>query len=171
VLAVTAVLVVVAFVIATASVEHTGASDNPATGAKAARLTSLHSHRYAYWKVALGAFRDHPLVGLGSGGFHVRWLERRKIPESVSDAHSLYVETAGELGLIGLLALGAFFAGIVICARRCMRTDVALAAGPLAAFVTWTIHAGVDWLWEMPAVSLVALALGALLVSQSEAEP
>ena len=55
--------------------------------ATATRLASLQSHRYAYWKVALGAFADHPLNGLGSGGFEVRWLERRKIPESVADAH------------------------------------------------------------------------------------
>ena len=49
-------------------------------------MTSLQSHRYAYWKVALGAFKDHPLIGLGSGGFQVRWFERRKIQESVVPA-------------------------------------------------------------------------------------
>jgi O-antigen ligase len=169
-LAAAAALVVIGFVIATASAEHNAAS-NPATGANTSRLTSLHSHRYAYWKVALGAFRDHPLLGLGSGGFQVRWLQRRNIPESVVDAHSLYVETAGELGLVGLLALGLFLGGILVAARRCMRIDPVLAAGALAGFLTWAIHAGVDWLWEMPAVSLVALALGALLVAQAEAEP
>jgi hypothetical protein len=170
-LAVAAVALIVGFVIATASAEHTSASRNPAVGAQAGRLTSLQSHRYAYWKVALGAFRDHPLLGLGSGGFPVRWLERRSIQESVADAHSLYVETAGELGLIGLVALGMLIAGIVISASRCMRTDPALAAGALAAFVAWAVHAGLDWLWEMPAVSLVALALAALLVAQAEAVP
>jgi O-antigen ligase len=89
----------------------------------------------------------------------------------VADAHSLYVETAGELGLIGLVALGMLIAGIVISASRCMRADPALAAGALAAFVAWAVHAGLDWLWEMPAVSLVALALAALLVAQAEAVP
>jgi O-antigen ligase len=170
-LAFAAVAVVVAFVIATASGERRSASRNPATGATATRLASLQSHRYAYWKVALGAFKDHPLIGLGSGGFEVRWLERRTIHEAVADAHSLYVETASELGLIGLLALGAFGGGIVVSARRSMGADAVLAAGPIAGFVTWAIHAGIDWLWEMPAVSLLALALAALLVACAESAP
>ena len=166
VLALAALAVVVAFVIATARAE-TKAAGNPAVGATATRLASLQSHRYAYWKVALGAFADHPLAGLGSGGFEVRWLQRRKIHESVADAHSLYIETAGELGLVGLLALAAFLAGIALAAIACMRSDPVLAAGPLAAFVTWSIHAGLDWLWEMPAVSLLALALGAVLLARA----
>jgi hypothetical protein len=169
-LAAAAVVVVAAFVVATASAEKTSASSNPAPGATATRLTSVRSHRYEYWKVALGAFADHPLIGIGSGGFGARWLEHRTINESVSDAHSLYIETAAELGVIGLLALAAFFAGIGICARDCLRADPVLAAGPIAGFVTWAIHAGVDWLWEMPAVSLIALGLGALLVAQAQSE-
>jgi hypothetical protein len=170
-LAIAAVAVVIAFVVVTASAENTSASSNPVVGAKATRLTSLQSHRYAYWKVALGAFKDHPLIGLGSGGFQVRWFERRMIQESVSDAHSLYVETAAELGLIGLVALGTFLAGIAVAARRCIEHDPLPAAGAVAAFVTWAVHAGVDWLWEMPAVSLIALGFGALLVSRAEAVP
>jgi hypothetical protein len=169
-LAVAAVAIVVAFVVATASAERTSPR-NPATGATVTRLASLQSHRYAYWKVALGAFKDHPLAGLGSGGFEVRWLERRKIHESVADAHSLYVETAGELGLVGLVALAVFFAGVFVAARVCFASDPALAAGPIAAFVVWAIHAGLDWLWEMPAVSLLALGLAATLVARAEAGP
>jgi O-Antigen ligase len=169
-LALAALAVVIAFVVATASAE-TKASDNPAVGATATRLASLQSHRYAYWKVALGAFADHPLDGLGSGGFEVRWLERRKIRESVADAHSLYIETAGELGIVGLIALAAFLAGIAMAAAACMRSDPVLAAGPLAAFVTWSIHAGLDWLWEMPAVSLPALALAAVLLGRADSAP
>jgi O-Antigen ligase len=165
-----AVAVVIAFVVITAGAEHTSASTNPVVGAKATRLTSLQSHRYAYWKVALGAFNDHPLIGLGSGSFQVRWIARRTIQESVADAHSLYVETAAELGLIGLIALGTFLAGIAISARRCVESDPLLAAGAIAAVVTWAVHAGVDWLWEMPAVSLIALAFGALLAAQAESE-
>jgi O-antigen ligase len=169
-LAVAAVAIVVAFVVATASAERTSPR-NPATGATVTRLASLQSHRYAYWKVALGAFKDHPLAGLGSGGFEVRWLERRKIHESVADAHSLYVETAGELGLVGLVALAVFFAGVFVAARVCFASDPAQAAGPIAAFVVWAIHAGLDWLWEMPAVSLLALGLAATLVARAEAGP
>ena len=169
-LALAAVAVVVAFVVATASAERTNPG-NPAIGATATRLASVQSHRYSYWKVALGAFADHPLNGLGSGGFEVRWLQRRTIHESVADAHSLYIETAAELGVVGLIALAAFLVGVFLAARRCLASDPVLAAGPIAAFITWAIHAGVDWLWEMPAVSLLALGLAALLVARAEAAP
>ena len=66
------------------------------------------------------------------------------IDESVRDAHSLYLETAAELGLVGLAALLALFGGVVVAARRA-RTPAAAAA--LAA---WAVHAGVDWDWELP---------------------
>ncbi len=158
-------LVVAGLVIATATSEHRSPARNPRTGATVTRLASTQSHRYAYWKVALGAFADHPLDGLGSGGFQVRWLERRKFEESVHDAHSLYIETLAELGIVGALALAAAGLGIALGARAALRADAVLAAGPLAAFVTWAIQTGVDWLWEMPAVSLIALALAALLVA------
>lgn len=168
-LGVAAVLVVVAFVVATATAERQ-TTRNPATGATATRLTSVQSHRYAYWKVALGAFADHPLDGLGSGNFGVRWLQRRTIHEAVRDAHSLYLETAAELGLIGLAALVACGAGIALSARRALEADPVLAAGPIAAFVVWAIQTGVDWLWEMPTVSLPALLFAATLVARAASE-
>src|SRR5438874_8681369 len=143
-------------------------SANPATGATASRLTSLQSHRYAYWKVAVGAFADHPLDGLGSGNFQVRWLAKRKFREAVLDAHSLYIETAAELGIVGLAALAAWIAGVVLAARATLRRDAVLGAGLAAALVTWAVQAGVDWLWEMPAGSLVALTLAAALVAAPE---
>src|SRR5207248_951555 len=103
-------------------------SANPATGATASRLTSLQSHRYAYWKVAAGAFADHPLDGLGSGNFQVRWLAKRKFREAALDAHSLYIETAAELRIVGLAALAAWIAGVVLAASATLRRDAGLGA-------------------------------------------
>ena len=40
-------------------------------------------------------------AGIGTGSFRVEWLLRRDRDESVRDAHSLYLETAAELGLVG----------------------------------------------------------------------
>jgi hypothetical protein len=34
--------------------------------------------------------------------------------------------------------------------------------------VAWAIHAGLDWTWEMPAVTLQALLLGGAAVAWSE---
>ena len=67
----------------------------------------MQSNRYAYWKVALRTFADHPLIGVGSGGFQAEWLRERPFREPVRDAHSLYLETLAELGLVGFALLRA----------------------------------------------------------------
>lgn len=126
-------------------------------------------NRDAYWTVAAGVFADHPVQGAGSGAFVVEWAREREIEESVRDAHSLYLETAAELGLVGLLALGLFFAGVGAAARAAHRRDAALAAGPCAALIVFVVHAAVDWDWEVPAVTLPTLVLAGVLVWSGEA--
>ena len=143
----------------------------PPTGATASRVVSTDSNRYEYWRVALDEFAAHPLNGAGSGAFRVAWRRERKVAESAVDAHSLYVETLAELGLVGLALFGALLASVAFCARRAYRANAALAAGPIAALAVWAVHAGLDWDWEMPALTLVALALAGLLCALSAAEP
>jgi O-Antigen ligase len=140
----------------------------PAFGATAQRLGSTGSNRYAYWRVALRTFADHPVRGVGTSGFRVAWLERRRVPDAARDAHSLYLETAAELGLVGLAFLGLFFAGVAAAARRALARAPALAAGPCAALLMWALHAGLDWAWEMPALTLVAIVLAGLAVGAGE---
>jgi O-Antigen ligase len=139
-----------------------------ATGASAARLTQAGSNRGRYWAVAVRELGRHPLRGIGAGGFGVAWLEQRTIDERVQDAHSLYVETGAELGLVGLALLAAFLGGVGAAARRAVRSDPALAAGPAAAVLAWALHAGLDWDWEMPALTGVAIVLAGLLLAGCE---
>ena len=140
----------------------------PASSTAADRLVSVQSNRYEYWRVAGAVFADHPLRGIGSGSFQVEWLQRREIAEGVRDAHSLYLETAAELGLVGLLALAAFLAGVVLAARDALRREGAGAAGAVAALAVFGVHAGVDWDWEMPALALTAVLLAARLAGASD---
>ena len=136
-----------------------------AAGARAERLTTVSSNRYEYWRIGLAAFERRPLRGVGAAGFRVEWLRERSIPEAVRDAHSLEVEVAAELGLVGLVALAMLIAGVVLAARRALRADAAAAAGPAAALLVWFLHASIDWDWQLPAVSLPAIVLaGALIV-------
>ena len=58
-------------------------------------------------RVAWDAGSEHPLAGTGAGTFEIVWYERRPSTQIVRDAHSLYVETFSELGLVGLALLGA----------------------------------------------------------------
>jgi hypothetical protein len=130
-----------------------------------ARFASVGSNRYEYWKVALNDFAAHPVRGAGSGSFEVTWLRERPIPERVRDAHSLPLETLAELGLVGLALLLVMVGGVAAAARTAHRADPSLAAGPAAALVVWGLHACLDWDWEMPALTLVAVTLAGLLAA------
>jgi hypothetical protein len=156
------VLAAVVFV-ASAAREQRGAATVP-TAATAQRFGSLQSNRYQYWRVALSTFADHPLAGTGTAGFRVEWLRRRTIGEQAKDAHSLYLETAAELGLVGLALLATVLVAVALAARRALRLAPAAAAGPAAVIALWAFHAGIDWDWEMPTVTLLGLAFaGAIL--------
>lgn len=160
-----AIVVVVAGAIALASSgEDLGRVDSGGAG----RLGTVNSNRYDYWRVAASTFADHPLAGHGSGSFRVDWLRERDVRERVVDAHSLYAETAAELGLLGLAALAAFLGGILLAGLAAVRRLRADGAGPAAVAIAWAVHAGIDWHWEMPAVTLVALACAARLVAVAE---
>ncbi len=65
--------------------------------------------RFTLWQVALETFREHPLTGAGPYNFG-RSLLRRNDPtlprRQVMTAHNVYLNTAAELGSIGLAAGG-----------------------------------------------------------------
>ena len=139
------------------------------------RLRSIKSNRYSYWKVALRGFGDHPLEGGGAHSFAVLWLRERTIAEPVQDAHSLYLETLTELGLVGVLLLALFLGGVVACAAAVWRAGPAgraLATGWLAAGAVLLAHAGLDWDWEMPALALLLVILaGAAVAARDLGDP
>jgi hypothetical protein len=128
------------------------------------RLVSLRSNRYDYWRVALRAFGQQPLRGVGAGNWSVYWLRWRHFEDFAQDAHSLPLQTMAELGLVGLAGLLAFLGGIAVTARQALRATP-LAAGPIAGFIAYVAHAPLDWDWEMPAVTLVAIILAGMLLA------
>jgi hypothetical protein len=140
----------------------------PATGATPSRLVSVDSNRYRYWKVALDVFAQHPIAGDGTGGFRVEWLKRRDVDESVVDAHSFVVETAAELGLVGLLFLALFVGGVAAAAREAHRASPDASAGATAVVAAWFTHSLLDWDWEMPAVTLAAIVCAGALIAAAD---
>ncbi len=163
--------VVALAVVLAGSVAAVAAADRGPSGTSQAarRLASAQSNRYEYWRVAVDSFADHPLVGVGSGGFQVEWLRERHFEESVRDAHSLYLETAAELGIAGLATLLVMLGGVAAAARRATAVEGVGAAAAIATCAAWALHAGLDWDWEMPALTLVALILAARLCAAAEA--
>jgi O-antigen ligase len=125
------------------------------------RLVSVSGNgRADYWRAAWHEARDHPLLGGGAGGFERRWLRERPNAFYARDAHELYLETLAELGVVGLVLLLAALAVPALGATR-----APLAAGAYAAFL---VHAAVDWDWELPAVTVPALLVGAALARLRE---
>ncbi len=166
-----ATVLVIAIVIVPVAVARDSKSPSPQIGQTSARLSSVGSNRYAYWKVAVRAGIHHPLAGVGASGFAAEWLRHRTIADAAHDAHSLEIETFAELGLIGVALLAAMFAGVALCGREAYHRDPALVAGPASALAVWTLHSAIDWDWEMPALTLIAVILAGVLVAASEPEP
>jgi O-antigen ligase/polysaccharide polymerase Wzy-like membrane protein len=130
------------------------------------RLTDPSSRaRISHWKVALNdGYEPSKLRGQGAGTFEFLWAQHRPADYryvTVHDAHSLYVESLGELGLVGLvlivIAIGAILYGF---ATRLGGRDRTLYGFLLAAGVAWALRAGVDWDWEMPVVTLWVFMFG-----------
>jgi hypothetical protein len=136
--------------------------------ATSARLVSTDSIRGNFWSVAIAGFREHPIRGLGAGGFETEWRRRRTIIYSARDAHSLYLETLSELGIVGALTLVALLSGVALCARRAYLLDPGLSAGWIAVVSMWAVHSGLDWDWEMPAVTLFAFVLVGAILAQAD---
>jgi hypothetical protein len=139
-----------------------------ASSAGAGRLVSLQSNRYAYWQVALRAFGQEPLRGVGAGGWAVWWLRYRTVNDFAQDAHSLPLQTAAELGLVGILLLGMFVGGVCFAARRARRLGPEVVAGAIAVLVVYAAHAPLDWDWQMPAVTIPALILAGRLLAAAD---
>jgi hypothetical protein len=138
-------------------------SPAPVSGG-ASRLITTNSLRYAYWRVAVHAFTAEPIRGVGAGGWNIWWLREQPFEPPALDAHSLPLQTLAELGLVGIGLLTAFLYGVTLAGRHGLRVAPRAAAGPIAACTVYLAHAPLDWDWEMPALTLVAIILaGALL--------
>ena len=169
--AITAATALVAAGLVAAGIAERPTARELAAGAGAQRLTTASSNRYEYWRVGVDAFAREPLRGVGAGGFRVQWLRERHISETVKDTHSLEVEVAAELGLLGLLGFVALVGGVAVAARTALRHDRLVAAGPVAALLAWFLHASIDWDWQLPAVTLPAVVLAGLLLALAEPSP
>jgi O-Antigen ligase len=135
------------------------------TGDPVQRFATLGGTRSALWSAALRSFADHPLGGTGAGTYEFVWNRDPHRAYRVRDAHSLYVESLGELGLPGallvLVVLGSLLAAAVRVALS--ESDAGGAgAGAAAALLVFCVCAGVDWMWESTVVTAMAVALGGL---------
>jgi O-antigen ligase len=141
-----------------------GATDAPN------RLVSGAGNRYDYWRVAVDAFRDHPLDGVGAGNYDRPYFQARRTTEDVRQPHSLELQVLSELGLVGGILL-AFFVGALAVGAWRMRAAAtgspqtqALMIAAVGTVTAWFTHTSVDWVHLMPGLTAVALAMAAVLL-------
>src|SRR5207244_4518099 len=65
-------------------------------------LSGGGSGRWQFWAAALDEWRSRPLLGRGAGSYEAWWARHGSFSYFVRNAHSLYLEVLGELGLVGL---------------------------------------------------------------------
>jgi O-antigen ligase len=123
--------------------------------------------RIDMWRVGWHQFTLAPLLGHGAGTFQNTWAAHRPTGDFVLDAHSLYVETLDELGIVGFLLLaGVILIVLVRAAARIHGPSRPLFAAVFALLLAWGIHTGVDWDWEMPVLTVLFFALGGFVISR-----
>ena len=95
------------------------------------RAQGVLSYRDGIWRAALATWQRYPVCGIGIDNYHLVNLERLKAwrAEAGKDfqaaqyfpyvhAHSVYINTLAERGIIGALALGAVLAAWLLCLIR-----------------------------------------------------
>jgi hypothetical protein len=128
------------------------------------RLSSAAGEsRYQFWTSTVDENATAPLIGTGSGTFQFWWAREGDEAETVRDAHSLYMQTLGELGIVGILLLLAFLAWVFVNGLRAAllsdSEERSRLAAALAGFTVFVLTAAVDWMWQVPAVPVAALLL------------
>jgi hypothetical protein len=139
----------------------------PQTGDARDRLgQSGNNGRLGVWRVSRLSFADHPWHGTGAGTFRVEYERRRDIDLTITDGHSLYLEVAGELGIVGLALLAVvLLVPLGVAIGRLRGGERHAYAAFVAASATLLVHAGVDWDWEMPAVFVWFLAASGVVLA------
>jgi O-antigen ligase len=143
----------------------------PAEGAGQTDFIASHlssgsgSGRWQFWGVAIDAFQDQPVHGIGAGAYADFWNQHAPISRVTGDAHSLYLEQLGELGPLALLlVLGIVLLPPVISLARGAKNLMVdpQRAAAVAVVAAGATSAAVDWTWEVPVAFgtvVVALAL------------
>lgn len=149
-------------------------STSPGQGAQ--RLSSVAGEsRYQFWSSAIREFQSEPLTGTGANTFQFWWTRDTDVPETVPDTHSLYLQSLGELGIVGFLLLIGFAAtaliGGTIVALRLGAARRSLLAAALAGASALFLASIVDWFWKIPVLPVSALFLLSVAITATDCGP
>ena len=138
-------------------------------------LNTSGSGRWQFWTAAVSEFKAHPLNGGGAGSWLAWWLRHPVIPAFTQYTHSLYLESLAELGIIGLLLIGAaVLVSVVGAVRSALALESAEVAAAAACGIAFFAAAAYDWVWQLAGIAIVGVgmlgfALGALPSARASA--
>ncbi|MBE7514197.1 MAG: O-antigen ligase family protein [Anaerolineales bacterium] len=120
--------------------------------------------RLAHWQAALGMANDHPLVGVGFGGYEAAYPAYALMNWSMAlgHAHNYYLNVLAETGIVGLAAyVGMWLAYLMLTLRALRLADPerGIALGLLGVWVHLAVHSLFDKLF----VNNLFLHIGAML--------
>jgi O-antigen ligase len=148
--------------------------------ARAITVLSPYDDRRVIYKEAYREIREHPLLGVGPGGFPV--ASTRVVSESATlsyaHAHNLYLNWAAEVGIPSVIIIFGFAGALAFAVRTASRgarmrgdpRDRALVIGIGAGLVTVLVQGFFDDVIPNPVAYMTMWTLiGALLVARREA--
>jgi O-antigen ligase len=127
-------------------------------------LSAGGSNRERYWHAALDAYASSPATGIGAGNFGLYWNAHPRTELPLVNAHSLYLETLAEVGIVGLLLVLGFFAAAVGAGWQARAAPGGEAAAALAVVAAGALTAGLEWTWQIPA-AFVPVVVGVAVLT------
>jgi O-antigen ligase len=125
--------------------------------------------RHDFFRVAVDAFEEKPVLGTGAGTYLFSWDQHRSISQPVHDAHSLYLEAFAELGAVGGLLVLALV-GLLLWTgfsawHAAPHPQRERYAALFAATLAFAVVAGLDWFWEVAGLGAVFFCAAGVLVA------
>ena len=125
--------------------------------------------RVQLWTCAFEVFARRPFGGVGAAGFADAKQEcgPTLAGQEHFNANEWYLETAADLGIVGIILLAAFIAALLYawCDPRLWTSAVAI--GAFATVVAFVLHGFVDDVLTYPKASLSFFVVAALLPSRA----
>lgn len=128
--------------------------------------------RLLIWRQALDIFRDHPLLGVGIGGYS-EFVDPTASYRAPIYAHNTYLDIAVEMGVFALIAwLGIFLVALNGLWKALKKKELRiLSAGLIGSLVWFSAHALVDTPIFSPRVLpilMVVLGLSVIVIKVSK---
>lgn len=133
--------------------------------------------RLLIWKDAIRALKEHPVIGVGLGGFH-RFAQLHPVKGLAGVppmAHDLYLEWGADMGVLGIVAalwlewswIRHAVSGVVKRVGELSAFEFAMGVAAFGTIVSFVVHDWVDFMIDHGVVVPLLLALAVVWVLSS----